>query len=96
MCSCCYHYRFSFWQVFNILLARDGEVVTFVAGKRITESLPLAELRLDGVTHNFIQIVLAICVGVGIAVCEVDCIVGILESILKSMCEERSLGTTFI
>ncbi len=78
------------------MLARDGEVVTFVAGKRITESLPLAELRLDGVTHNFIQIVLAICVGVGIAVCEVDCIVGILESILKSMCEKRSLGTTFI
>jgi hypothetical protein len=78
------------------LLACDYEVVAFVAGKRIAECLPLAELLLDGVTHDSVQIVLAICVGVRITICEVDCIVGILEGVFESMCKERALGATFI
>jgi len=96
MRSGCDHYAFSFLQVFNVLLACNGEVVYLVACKRLTESLPLAELLLDGVTHNFVQIFYVIAVRIGIAIREVYCIVGVLEIVLEGVCEESSLASAFI
>ena len=96
MCSSCDHYPLSFWHIFNILLACYDEIIAFVTSKRITEGLPLAKLLLDWVTHDSIQIVLAICVCVRIAICKVDCIVWVLKDVLESMGKKRTLGAAFI
>ena len=81
----CYHNAFPTSHVLRVLLARNRYDVEGVACERVAERLSCGELSLHWVAHNLVKVVCQVCVGVRIAVREVDRVIFVLKVVSEGV-----------
>ena len=76
----------AFFAVRVLVLARDGDVLAPVAGKRAAQRAPIDEVLGEPVTFDLGQVVAQVGVSVGEAVREIDLVVAFCESVCPRQC----------
>lgn len=90
-----YYNTFTLSHILSILLAGDREHLNFVTCQSLTECFSNTEIGFDRVSHDAIQVIKHVSVGVRVAIREVHSVTRVFEVVAESLCVVSALDSTF-
>lgn len=93
---CSYYNTFTLCHVLHILFAGDREDLNFVSGQSLAQCFSDAEIGFDRVSHDAIQVIQHVCVGVRVAICEVHSVIGVFKVVAESLRVVSPLNSAFV